>query len=488
MVRPRYVVLLATGVVVGAAIRRRRERGGDVGPIPVTGQVERVAGIAQHVVRVGGGTALHQARRVFVDAERRDAYDAEHQLQTVEQVAVVLGDLKGALMKLGQMASFLDPEMAPEYRHLLARLQHDVPPMAPELAAGVVAEELGARPEVVFAEWDAVPIAAASIGQVHRAMTHDGRAVAVKVQYPGVDDAIRSDLNAAGILFRSAQRLFPGVDAKRMVGEIRERIIEELDYRLEADNQERFATAYADHPHIHIPRVHRDLSARRVLTSDLVVGHRMDEAVGWSQDERDLAGETIYRFVFSSLYRMQAFNGDPHPGNYLFHRGGRVTFLDFGMVKSFTSDQLHPFERMVRAHSFDRDLPGFRRAAEDAGFVPSGLDQSDEDILDYLGAFFDLAGTDEPLELTPAYARSATRRLVGLEGDHPDLVAVADVPKDLVILQRIHLGVVAILAQLHATANWHRLSHEWWPWADGVPHTDLGRADDAWRGARAARA
>src|SRR5262245_24645058 len=166
-------------------------------------------------------------------------------------------------------------------------------------------------PERGFAEWDPEPIAAASIGQVHRAITHDGRAVAVKVQYPGIAEAIAADLDNVALLRRMLRITAPSQDVDGLIAELRERVLEELDYRREAENQELFATFYDGHPTIGVPKIVSELSTRRMVTSELAVGARFAELSGWSQAERDLAAETIYRFVFRSLYDVHAFNGDP---------------------------------------------------------------------------------------------------------------------------------------------------------------------------------
>ena len=346
MSQRRAVVLAAAGagVAAGVAWWRRRELAPTVAdsPLGATGRAERNVILARTATRAGGAWAADRARRVFADAERREALDTARQLRTAEQVAEALGSLKGALMKIGQMASYLDQGLPEPVRDALAQLQADAPPMAPELAAQVVEEELGAPPDRLFAEWDEVPIAAASIGQVHRALTLDGRAVAVKVQYPGVDAAIRADLDNAGLLFGMMKALFPGLDPKPLVAELRERIGEELDYRREADNQRLFADYYRDHPFIHVPSVVDDHSAGRVLTTELVVGARFGEVAGADAATRDRFGEIIYRFVFGSLYRLGAFNGDPHPGNYLFGADGRVSFLDYGLVKRFSPASSDP--------------------------------------------------------------------------------------------------------------------------------------------------
>jgi predicted unusual protein kinase regulating ubiquinone biosynthesis (AarF/ABC1/UbiB family) len=484
---------VAAGLLVARAVGDRRRAGTSTGtsssalltaPVEATGVGQRSARIAAVAGRAGGAWALDAGRKVFADAERREAIDEARQLKTAEQVAQTLGELKGAMMKLGQMASYLDQGMPPVLREALSQLQQEAPPMAPELAAGVVLAELGAPPTEVFAEWDPVPIAAASIGQVHRAMLHDGRAVAVKVQYPGVDAAIRSDLTSAGVLFTTMRAMFPGLDSGPLVEELRERIFEELDYRIEADNQRLFAEAYRDHPSIHVPGVVDELSTQRVLTSELSAGVRFDELRTWSQAERDLAAETIYRYVFGSLYRLRAFNGDPHPGNYLFHPGGRVTFLDYGLVKRFTADELAPFEQMTKAMVIDRDIARFREVIEGVGFLKPDMDFSDDAIGEYFGHFYDFIMEDEPVTMTTEFSSETVRRFFDPSGEHGDIMRAANVPKAMVIIQRINLGLYAVLAELGATANWRKLAEEIWPWIAAAPHTELGRLDAEWRAAR----
>jgi len=473
-------------VAAGAWWRRRKgstATGPQAGPAPIAattrGQRNRV--IATAATKAGTGWAADRARRVFADAERREELDAASQLRTAEQVVETLGNLKGAMMKLGQMASYLDQGLPEPVRDALAQLQQDAPPMAPELAAGVVEAELGARPEVLFAEWDGVPIAAASIGQVHRALTHDGRAVAVKVQYPGVDVAITGDLDNAGLIFGAMKALFPGLDPKPLVEELRTRIVEELDYELEASNQQLFADYYDGHPFISVPAVLPELSARRVLTTELATGARFHEVTGWSAEQRDLAGESIYRFVFGSLYRLGAFNGDPHPGNYLFGPDGQVTFLDYGLVKRFTPTELRPFQDMIVAMVLDRDVDRFRRIVQAVGLLKADAHFTDEQIGDYFGHFYAFVQEDAPLTMTQAYASETVSRFFDTSGEHGEIMKAANVPPSMVIIQRINLGLYAVLGELGATANWRRIAEELWPWVAGPPTTELGRQEAAWR-------
>ena len=316
----------------------------------------------QLVIR-GGLRYAGSAPRLFAAAgEHRQQLRNDLALQTAEDVATTLGAMKGVLMKIGQMASYVDDGLSPAVRRTLSRLQDSVPPMSAELAAGVVAEELGLPPEEAFARWDPVPIAAASIGQVHRAMTHDGRAVAVKVQYPGIAETIAADLGNVALLRRMLRITAPAQDVDGLIAELRDRVLEELDYRREAENQRLVAAYYDGHPTIIVPKIVDELSTRRLVTSELADGARFAELAQWSQEERDLAAETIYRFTFRSLYDVHAFNGDPHPGNYLFHGGGRVTFLDFGLVKHFSAAELRPLVDMVRYLCVEQDPEGFRAA------------------------------------------------------------------------------------------------------------------------------
>ncbi len=484
---PRLAVAGAVVVAGGVWFRRRSGRTApeptSAGPIGATGRAHRSAVLASVATRAGGEWAVHRARTVFADAERREVLDEAHQLRTAEHVAETLGNLKGAMMKLGQMASFLDQGLPEPVRDALAQLQQDAPPMSPELAAGVVVAELGADPTELFAEWDPVPIAAASIGQVHRALTHDGRAVAVKVQYPGVGEAIKGDLANAGLLFSGMKMLFPGLDPGPLVEELKQRIVEELDYRLEADNQRLFADYYEGHPFIHVPHVVDELSAARVLTTELAAGVRFSEAVTWTDEERNRAGEAIYRFVFGSLYRLGAFNGDPHPGNYLFERHGRVTFLDYGLVKRFTPSELRPFQDMIRAMVLDRDVAAFRRIVERVGLLRADERFTDEQIGDYFGHFYAFLDEDAPLTMTQEYASETVKRFFDASGEHGEIMKSANVPKSMVIIQRINLGLYAILGELGATANWRRIAEELWPWVGGPPSTPMGEAEAEWRAA-----
>jgi predicted unusual protein kinase regulating ubiquinone biosynthesis (AarF/ABC1/UbiB family) len=464
----------AAGVVIGLA----RRRGDRAGPLPVTGRMARGAGVARLAGRVGRSYVSTSARQVFASAARKEQLQADQQLKTAAEVVAALGNMKGVLMKIGQMASYLDTGLPEPVREALAGLQRDAPPMAPELAALVVTEEFGRPPEEVFAEWDPIPIAAASIGQVHRAITHDGVAVAVKVQYPGVDDAIRSDLDNTRLLLQMTSMAFPGLDAGPIVAELRARVLEELDYRQEASNQQRFADLYATHPFIHIPAVRADLSTGRVLTTELVTGARYSEVLQWPAEQRDLAGEAIFRFVFGCLYRIRAFNGDPHPGNYIFHGDGQVTILDFGLVKWFTDADVDLLAEMVKTLVVHRDIRAFRVAVEKAGFLKPDRALSDDQVAAYFDHYYELVLGGGRKAFSTEYASQTLRTFFDASNE---VVKRANVPAPFVILQRINLGLYAVLAGLGATADWRRIAEEIWPFVNAPPSTALGEREAAWR-------
>jgi predicted unusual protein kinase regulating ubiquinone biosynthesis (AarF/ABC1/UbiB family) len=434
----------------------------------------------------GGARYAASAPRLFATAgERRQALRNDLALQTAEDVTATLGTMKGVLMKIGQMVSYVDEGLiAPPARRTLSRLQDSVPPMSQDLAAGVVKEEFGGPPEQVFAEWDPEPIAAASIGQVHRAITHDGRAAAVKLQYPGIAETISADLRNVGLLRALLRVAAPNQDVTALIEELRDRISEELDYRREAENQRVFAAFYDGHPTIHVPKVIDELSTARVVTSDLAIGHRFAELLTWPQREKDLAAETIYRFVFRSLYHAHAFNGDPHPGNYLFHRGGRVTFLDYGLVKYFTPDELAPLEHMVRYLCVENDPEAFRQAMVDAGFLLPDTPLPTGQIVEHMAVFYDTVRARGRHTMTGEYASAVARRFFDFRSP---LAAYARIPRSYVILQRINLGLFAVLGEMSATADWRAIAEEIWPFFQGPPSTPMGEAEAAWRASRASQ-
>jgi predicted unusual protein kinase regulating ubiquinone biosynthesis (AarF/ABC1/UbiB family) len=388
--------------------------------------------------------------------------------------------MKGALMKLGQMASYLDDGLPEPLRLALSQLQSNAPPMSIDLVHQEIKRELGKSVNEMFVEFDDEPIAAASIGQVHRAILrtpHGDRAVAVKVQYPGVAEAIDADLRTADLLGTLLAFGFKSLNPEDMVAEIKDRLREELDYKKEAENQQLFADFYKGHPFIHVPEVLHDYSTSRILMTELVSGSSFAELLTWPQEQRDMAGEAIFRFVFRSLYRFRAFNGDPHPGNYIFHKGGKVTFLDFGLIKHFTVDEMNMFQSMVTAAVLDNDMETYRRVIEDAGMFQKDAPFSTEEAGDYFAHFYEPVRESKQMTWTTGYATSIVRHTF----DRTSAIAqYATVPKSFVFIQRINLGLYALLGQLGASGNFRRISEELWPMTNAAPSTSMGELEAEW--------
>ena len=445
---------------------------------------KRNSRLARLGARIGLAHAGTSARKVFASTARREELSRAREVKTAQQVADELGNMKGALMKLGQMASYLDDGLPEPMRLALSQLQSNAPPMAVELMHEVLHAELGRPISELFVEFDDEPIAAASIGQVHRAIlrTPDGdRAVAVKVQYPGVAEAIDADIRTADLLGALLAFGFKSLNPEDMVAEIKDRLREELDYTLEAQNQQTFADFYRGHPFIHVPEVFHDYSTSRVLITELVSGSTFAEVLEWPQEERNAIGESIFRFVFRSLYRFRAFNGDPHPGNYIFHKDGRVTFLDFGLIKHFTIEEMNMFQGMVKAAVLDHDMEQYRRIIEDAGMLQKDAPFTTEEAGDYFAHFYAPVRESRDMTWTTEYATSIVRHTF----DRTSAIAqYATVPKSFVFIQRINLGLYALLGQLGARGNFRRISEELWPMTNAAPSTPMGEQEAQWLATR----
>ena len=450
-------------------------------PLDRVGRAGRNVQMAKLGSRVGAKWGVHKARRVFADAERKEELDREFELTTADEVVKRLGNMKGAFMKLGQMASYLDQGLPEPVRKSLSALQQDAPPMSRALVQETVEAELGGPISAHFAEFDLEPIAAASIGQVHRALTLDGDPVAVKVQYPQVAEAITNDLSNADILFKLMSVTFPGLDPKPLVQELKDRLIEEVDYELEAANQMLFSEYYAGHPYIHVPTVYPALSTARVITSELAEGVRFEEVLGWSQDERNLTAETLYRFTFGSMYRLKAFNGDPHPGNYIFRPGGQVTFLDFGLVKHFTDDGIQQFMTLIKAMVIDEDIDAYRAAAEAQGLLKPGAPMANDEVGEYFRHFYEFVLHDGDYTITSEYASATVRQIFAAGGENDAISKYTNVPPNYAITQRINLGLLAVFGELNATGNWRRIAEELWPFVNGPASTPMAhRIEQEW--------
>jgi predicted unusual protein kinase regulating ubiquinone biosynthesis (AarF/ABC1/UbiB family) len=350
--------------------------------------------------------------------------------------------------------------------------------MAPELAERVIREELGEEPSRRFARWDPQPVAAASIGQVHRAVLRDGRQVAVKVQYPGVDRAIRADLDNVEVLYGlfSAFAL-KGLDVRAIVDELRARMGDELDYRLEAAHQAGFARRYRGHPFIHVPDVVSEHSTARVLTSEWVDGSPWAEFVAQAdQPAKERAGEVIWRFAQASIIRHGVFNGDPHPGNYRFHADGSVTFLDFGLVKRWSADEWLRLEPCLDA-IIDQQPARLVQAMEDVRFLESGHGLDADEIYAYVSAPYRPYLTDS-FRFTRDFTADTIARVADVNGPYAHVVRKLNLPPSFVILDRVVWGISALLGKLEVGGPWRAMLDEYRK--GGPPATPLGELDARW--------
>lgn len=425
------------------------------------------------------------ARTLGDEDDEKAKRQLDQAIRSAQQVAELMGGMKGAFMKLGQLLSFADASMLPpEVRDVLASLQADAPPMSFDLVRGVVTDELGQPPEKAFDWFSPEPIASASIGQVHMARLGD-REVVVKVQYPGVADAVAADLNNAGLMAAMVSTVQPFVrmymgqlDVKALTEELRTRVLEELDYVGEAANQRAFADAFRSHPFIRIPEVVEERSARRVLTSDYHDGMRWAAAVDQPQDLRNRWGEAVFRFVFGGIYEAGLANADPHPGNYLFHEDGAVTFLDFGCIKSYSSDQRAQLMAVGRAVLHD-DAVEFAESMHKAGFLPSPDRVDAERVWTALRPSYFPVLADQPFTYSPETTRQIVDTHIGMTDEYRRIARHFDVPPDFLFLGRVALGNHSVLSGLHATGLWRSMMEEMWLGAE--PVTDLGRVEQRWR-------
>ncbi len=446
------------------------------GRIRRTAQVGSVVGTQG--ARYAGTRAANLARS---PDEAADALERRH-LEAAERMVATLGRMKGAAMKIGQLASFIDTEfLPPEYRELyqehLAKLRTEAPTMPWKQVRKVLDEEWEEPCEELFETIEHDAAAAASIGQVHRAMLPDGRRVAVKIQYPGVADAIAADMQNAGLILRMAKALAPGLDAKAAAEELKERVMEELDYELEAQNQRSFARGYRGHPFIHVPDVVTRLSTQRVLVSEWVDGAGFDEVKQLPQQERDRFGEIVFRFCFGSIYHLQHFNADAHPGNYLLMRDGKVAFVDFGMTKHLDKDQIE-LEITALDAIFGKDPERLRVALHDLGFLNNPQKVDAEQLMEHVKTVGGWYMEDREVTVDSRRVMDAIAAVSDPRSDFYRLMRRENLPANELMGRRMESGVLAVLGQLEATRNWYRIGREWW-FAD-PPATPLGEQEWAY--------
>ncbi len=427
----------------------------------------------------GARFAGAKASGLMRSRDSRREHMEELALESAERMVDTLGTMKGAAMKMGQLASFIDTDYLPdEYRELyqekLGQLRTSAPAMPWEKVRKVIDEEYDEPCVDVFQSIEQEAFAAASIGQVHRAVLHDGRRVAVKVQYPGVDAALRADLSNAGMILRLAKAIAPGLDAKAVAHELKERVLEELDYEYEAQNQRAFARAYRGHPFIYVPDVITRLSRNRVLVTEYVEGEGFEDIKHLGHDARSRFGEIVFRFYLGSIYQLQHFNADAHPGNYVLLEDGRVAFLDFGMTKRLDIEQIRLEEEAIRAR-VDHDPERLRQKLHELGFLrdPKRIDA--ERLMEHVDAVGGWYMEDAELEVTPEYVMGVISAMSDPRSDFYALMRRENVPANELMGRRMEIGVLAVLGQLRARRNWHRIAREWW--FGDEPSTELGRLE-----------
>lgn len=454
-------------------------------PTSRVGRTARIGGLAAgQAIRQAGTHAANLTRT----KEGRDAALERRHIEAAEQIVAALGTMKGAAMKVGQVMSFLDVGLVPEeyreeFQHKLAALRDAAPTVTFKDMRRVIEEELDEPLGEVFVEFDEEPIAAASIGQVYRARLHDGREVAVKVQYPGVGAAVRADMQNLGLILRLAKRIAPGLDVQAVGAEIRDRIEEELDYELEASNQRALSRLFRGHPFIVVPAVITSLSRERVLVSEFVRGTGFEELKGYPQAERDRIGEILFRFYFGCLYRHHQFSGDPHPGNSMLMDDGRMAFLDFGLYKRMPEGAVELEIAMLRA-VIEGDTETMMRLGSEAGVFPEPEKFKPERVLEHFRAATAWYTVDEYVEVTPEWATQVLIDMGDPRSEYFGQMRHESAPPDHIFGRRMEVLTFAVIAQLHARGNFHRIAREWF-YGD-PPATELGRQEaDFYAGATA---
>ncbi|MFL5825447.1 MAG: ABC1 kinase family protein [Thermoleophilaceae bacterium] len=444
-----------------------------------TGRVRRTAKVGSAVGASGARYAGTRARNVVRSDEAGAAELDKRAIESAERMVDALGNLKGAAMKIGQLASFIDTEfLPPEYRELfqdkLATLRSSAPPMPWKKVRQVLDEEWDEPVESLFEDFDHDAAAAASIGQVHRAVLPDGRRVAVKIQYPKIADALRADVDNAGVFLRFAKAIAPGLDAKAAASELRERVLEELDYEFEAQNQRTFSRGYRGHPFIYVPDVITRLSRNRVLVTEWVDGVSFEEVKSQPQAERDRFGEIVFRFCFGSIYHLQQFNADVHPGNYLQMDDGRVAFLDFGMTKQLDDDQIELEIAAIEAVMAD-DAERLRTALSDLGFFHKPKRVDAIRLMEQVRAIGGWYMEDRDVTVDSEMVMRAISAASDPRSEFFQLMRRENLPANEMMGRRMETGLLAVLGQLRATRNWNRIAREWW--FGDEPATELGREE-----------
>jgi predicted unusual protein kinase regulating ubiquinone biosynthesis (AarF/ABC1/UbiB family) len=389
---------------------------------------------------------------------------AELQARTAEQLFAVLGELKGGAMKVGQALSVfeaaLPEDVAAPYREALTRLQEAAPPMPAATVHRVLDEQFGRSWRERFRRFDDVPAAAASIGQVHKAVWADGREVAVKLQYPGAGGALMADFVQLSRMARLFARISPGLEIKPLLAELKERVLEELDYSLEADAQRAFAAAYAGDSEIAIPRV--VASAPKAMVSEWIDGTPLSRIIAsGTSAERDRAGTLLAVLHYSAPARAGLLHADPHPGNFRMLPDGRLGVVDFGAVARLPGGVPEPLGRMTRL-AVDENGPAVLALMREHGFVRPNIVIDATQVMDYLGPILEPLRTPE-FTFTREWMRSQAARIGDPRREEAKVGRLFNLPPAYLLIHRVTLGSIGVLSQLGATAPFRALAERWQP-------------------------
>jgi len=424
--------------------------------------VTRTAKLATLPLGIAGRATIGLGKRL--GGRPAEMVAAEVQQRTAEQIFKVLGELKGGAMKFGQAMSIfeaaLPEELARPYRASLTKLQEAAPPMSARVVHGVLRQEFGSHWRRRFREFDDVPAAAASIGQVHRAVWRDGRDVAVKVQYPGAGDALRADLNQLGRLGRLIGAMVPGLDIRPLLDELKDRVVEELDYRMEADAQDGFALAYAGDPEFAVPNLVE--GAEHVLVSEWLEGRPLSDVIATgTKAERDRVGLLYVRFLFSGPHRAGLLHADPHPGNYRITPDGRLGVLDYGAVARLPEGLPPSIGQLMRralAGQVEEMLEGLR----DEGFVKAHIRIEPEALYDYMAPFLEPAAV-ERFHFDRPWMREQFARINDPRRPGYTVGLKLNLPPSYLLIHRVWLGGLGVLSQLDCEAPFRAELDRWLP-------------------------
>src|SRR4051812_43117962 len=450
---------------------RDNEPVSDDGQAIPRGAVSRTARLAALPLGAAGRATLGIGKRL--SGRPGEQIDAELQQRTAEQLFAVLGQLKGGAMKLGQQLSIFEAavpeEIAGPYREALVKLQEAAPPMPVRTVHAVLAQQLGGRWRERFREFDDTPAAAASIGQVHRATWRDGRDVAVKIQYPGAGTALMADLNQLARFARLFAAMFPGMEVKPLIAELKARAEEELDYALEADAQRGFAAAYAGDEQIVVPRV--VASAPKVIVSEWLDGTPLSRIIAdGTREERDRAGHLLAVLHFSGPQRAGLLHADPHPGNFRLLDDGRLGVIDFGATARLPDGHPEPIGRLLRwalAGKADAVLADLRTE----GFVRPNVEVDAQGVFEFLRPML------QPVEshhfhFTRAWMQEQAARIADPRSDASRLGRQLNLPPAYLLIHRVTIGSIGVLCQLDAAGDFRSVLEEWLPGFVPGPGTD----------------